>query len=446
MPKQSGTDNVRKRCGCVKWKSCRHPWYLDYQQANLRFRENLDKLIGRHAADFVEAKDEARRAIVAKLEGRDPCGLLPADDPTVAQIVEAFDREKPRADRWQVGRILRTELHGPDGLRRLGDWRASGVTPDTLKQFKRLRPLVAGNRDLALLRAVCNWAVLGGLLPRSPFRIGDVSAVKLSREEPRSRRLHPGEDERLLLRAAEWLKDIIVAALETGMRKGEILSLQWHQVRFTPRAELFLPAQKTKAKKDRRVPISSALERVLQARRHDPAGDPLPPEAFVFGDEIGRGRGGFKHPWERLVLKANGHRPRYVVKVRPNAGGKLRRIRTAALTSESRATLRAIGLHFHDLRREAGSRWMDAGVPLATIQRWLGHANIAQTSTYLGASLGNDERDMRAFEAAMGRQKPVTQSDVFAPPNSVQPIRTEPASIENTQQNLIDANPIGSVH
>ena len=61
------------------------------------------------------------------------------------------------------------------------------------------------------------------------------------------------------------------------------------------------------------------------------------------------------------------------------------------------------GLHFHDLRREAGSRWMDAGVPLATIQRWLGHTNIAQTSTYLGASLGADELDMQAFEKRVGR-------------------------------------------
>ena len=38
---------------------------------------------------------------------------------------------------------------------------------------------------------------------------------------------------------------------------------------------------------------------------------------------------------------------------------------------------------------------MDAGIPLATIQRWLGHHNISQTSTYLGAS--------RMFEERIGR-------------------------------------------
>lgn len=202
------------------------PVVLDYQRDRVRYRDNLDKLIGRHAADFGEAKDEARRAIVAKQDGRDPKGLVPSDDPTLRQILTQDDAEKPRQDRWQIGRILRAPVNG----RPFGDWRVSAITADTLKQYRHTRPLVAGNRDLALLRAVCNWAVLCGLLPRSPFRVGDVPAVRLLREEPRSRRLHQGEDD-ALLGAASGLQDLIVAALETGCRKGELLSLQWHQVR-----------------------------------------------------------------------------------------------------------------------------------------------------------------------------------------------------------------------
>lgn len=49
---------------------------------------------------------------------------------------------------------------------------------------------------------------------------------------------------------------------------------------------------------------------------------------------------------------------------------------------------------------------MDAGIPLATIQRWLGHTNISQTSTYLGASHGADELDMRYFKERIGRIQP----------------------------------------
>lgn len=408
MSRHSKTENVRKICGCAKWKTCAHPFYVDYREKGRgALRRRLGPLVGREPKDYAEAIAEARRAIVAWQDGRDPRTLQPADDPTVAQLLAEFDRETPRVDRWQIGRICATKVPTPDGVRRFGDVRAGTLTPELLKAFARLRPRVAGNRDLGLLRACCNRAVLGGLLDHSPFRVGDVPAVRLAREEPRSRRLQPGESERLLA-GAGGLGDLIVAALETGCRKGELLSMQWSQVRFSPRAELFLPAQKTKTKRDRRVPISSELAKVLTRRRTDPAGHLLAPEAFVFGDEIGRRRHSIKTAW-RLTLK--------------------------------RAKI--VDLHFHDLRREAGSRWMDAGIPLGTIQRWLGHANISQTSTYLGASLGNDERDMQAYEQRIGR---LTNLDVFDRSNSPEPTSTDIGATENAQQNAIVPNPSGVIH
>jgi len=431
MPRRNRT-NVRKRCDCVGWKTCAHPWYLDFSQATVRYRDNLDLLIGHHAPDYAAATDEARRAIVAKQEGRDPKGLVPTDDPTLDAMLAAFDHEKPRYDRYQIPNIVKARLSSPDGLRRFGDWRISTITTDTLKQFRRGRPLVAGNRDLGLLRAAFNWAVLGGLLARSPFRIGDVPAIKLAREEARTRRLQPGEDERLMQASTGRLLDLITAALETGMREGELVSLQWHQVRFSPRAEIFLPAAKTKAKRDRRVPISSVLCALLVRRRNDPAGIPLGPEAYVFGDDIGRRVGFNRRVWTATVLRAHGHTPSYT--------------KTKNLTPAVRQAFADIDLHFHDLRREAGSRWMDAGIPLATIQRWLGHANISQTSTYLGASLGRDEHDMLAYEAKIGRLNPVTQSDRNEGSEGRSDTSTDHAPTEIAQQNRIVPNPSGVVH
>jgi len=421
MPPKSSTENVRKICGCVKWKTCTHPWYLDYTRDNLRFRDNLDRLTGRHAEDFAAAKDEARRAITAKLEGLDPRGLVPQDDPTLAEMLTAYTAERPAYDRWQLPKLLATDVLSSTGVRPIGQWRLSTITLQAIKDFQRSRPRVAGNRDLALLRAAFNWAVLKGLVARTPFRVGDVAAVRFHREEGRSRRLHPGEEEKLLAHAGR-LGPLIIAALETGCRKGELLSLQWHQVRFTPKAEIFLPAGKTKAKKDRRVPISSVLRDLLEGRRLDPAGDPLPPEAYIFGDEIGRPRASIKTAW----------------------GATMRRAKIA-------------DLHFHDLRREAGSRWMDAGVPLATIQRWLGHFNISQTSTYLGASIGGDEQDMAAFEARLGRvtrESPVTHNDVTplteidrpAPREAPRREQTHPRSREIPQKNRKEQRAIPTVH
>jgi integrase len=138
---------------------------------------------------------------------------------------------------------------------------------------------------------------------------------------------------------------------------------------------------------------------VLDRRSKDPAGEPLPADAYVFGDEVGRRRHSIKTAW-RLTCK--------------------------------RATID--GLHFHDLRREAGSRWMDAGVPLATIQRWLGHHNISQTSTYLAASGGGDADAMRAFERATGRLPNVA---VSAGSNGPDQISSSSEAIEKTQSNPV---------
>lgn len=85
----------------------------------------------------------------------------------------------------------------------------------------------------------------------------------------------------------------------------------------------------------------------------DPAGCPLPPEACVFGNEIGQPLRTFKRAWQRVVLRAHGVTPTYAKRVKVEGKAP---VRTAALSPECRVQLRAINLHFHDLRRQAGSR------------------------------------------------------------------------------------------
>jgi integrase len=119
------------------------------------------------------------------------------------------------------------------------------------------------------------------------------------------------------------------------------------------------------------------------------------------------GNGLFKRAWLTAILRSHGVTPSYTT--------------GANLDATSRDALRTIGLHFHDLRREAGSRWMDAGVPIAAIQKWLGHANVSQTSTYLAGTTASEQDAMRAFEAtgkslAKVAQKRATQGQVTLKP------------------------------
>lgn len=416
MPRVSKDGNVRKLCGCTRWKECTHPWYVDVQtKTRGRYRKNLDVLLGRHCVDFAQAKTEARRAILAWESGASATDVLPGDRPTLTQLLTSY-RKRPGASDAEEGQARRVERVVVLGVA-FGQVPADEITREHLEAFRLARPKVTANRELAMLRAMFNWAVLGRLLPATPFKVGQVAAVRLTREDARTRRLQPGEETKLLAacepgtdkRGRKWagnpdLKDLIVAALETGCRLGELLSLQWHQVR----ADLFLPAGKTKAKKSRRVPISSVLLAVLDRRRTDPAGEELPGKAYVFGDAVGRKRESIKTAW-RLLCRRGGIRD----------------------------------LHFHDLRREAGSRWMDAGVPLATIQRWLGHHNISQTSTYLAATGGGDEAAMLAFEKAQGR---LTNVDVSAGSTQIEGDRSGDRVSEKTQQNLTNTDPVGVVH
>ena len=270
MPRKSQTDNVRKLCGCAKWKTCAHPWYLDYQRDRVRYRDNLDKLIGRHAARLHRAKDEARRAIVAKLDGRDPKGLVPADDPTLAQLLDEYDRGTPAAGSlaMEAHRSVTTVVGG----RPFGTGVSARSRPTRSGSFSgsgRASPAIAISRCCER-RSI--WAIADGLLPRSPFRVENVPVVRLPREEARTptstaRRsgTAPGGGWRAS-RTSSWRRSRPGAArraLEPAMAAGPVLA-----------AGGALPAggEDEDEARSAGAHVDASLRAILERRRLDPAG------------------------------------------------------------------------------------------------------------------------------------------------------------------------------
>jgi site-specific recombinase XerD len=76
-----------------------------------------------------------------------------------------------------------------------------------------------------------------------------------------------------------------------------------------------------------------------------------------------------KRAWQTAVLEAHGFTPEW-------QKGKHR------LTVASLTAYRQIDLHFHDLRHEAGSRFLESGWPRHHVKEMLGHARIETTDTY----------------------------------------------------------------
>jgi integrase len=151
--------------------------------------------------------------------------------------------------------------------------------------------------------------------------------------------VEPGEEPRLLAAAGPRLQNLIIAAIETCCRRGELLNLQWRDVSLQ-RGELTIRAEHAKDGETRVLPISARLAAVLTTARTDPAGKVYPASAYVFG-ELGEQVATSKRAWETCVLKAHGHEPVW---------------QKTAFAPASRAALKAIDLHFHDLRYEGGSR------------------------------------------------------------------------------------------
>jgi integrase len=213
---------------------------------------------------------------------------------------------------------------------------------------------VGTNRLLTRLQHLFVWAIGEGYVTDTPFKRHGVAVIKLnqSAERARARRLVGDEETRLLAAAGPHLQALILAALETGCRRGELLTLQWGQVDLDA-GTVFLPAAKTKTAEDRTISITGRLRAVLDMRRTDPEGEDFGPDGYVFGNEVGEKQDSIKTAW-RLTCQR------------------------AGITD----------LHFHDLRRECGSRLIETpGISLVDVRDWLGHKTVDMTNTYLSTTV-----------------------------------------------------------
>lgn len=193
-----------------------------------------------------------------------------------------------------------------------------------------------------------------GIYVENPIRNIRMPRVKNDRD----RRLIEDEEARLLKaltspageRSNSEVKPVVVLALETAMRQGELLSLRWEHVDLR-RQVAHLPDTKNGTSRD--VPLSSRAVEVLRA---------LPRN--ISGNVFSSTESALKQSWVRAVRRA---RKEYEEECR-----------TAGMEQNPRLL---VNLHFHDLRHEATSRLAEK-LALHELMKVTGHKDTRMLARY----------------------------------------------------------------
>jgi integrase len=241
----------------------------------------------------------------------------------------------------------------------------SAVKPE----LRVTRSIASVNRELAMLRRMFNVAQREGWLRRNPMNSGE-SLISVADEHKRERIITLDEETRLLAACEgdrrEHLRPIVIAALETGMRKGELLKMKWSDIDFNNRL-ITVQAFNTKTMRQREVGMSARLTVEL----------------------------------ERLWKKSDKDATALVFGITDNVKRSFHAARCAAGLPDVR---------FHDLRHTYATRLVSLHIPLPEVGRVLGHAQANTTYRYVNANSDTARRTAIALDS-LREVNQVQQSD-----------------------------------
>lgn len=227
-----------------------------------------------------------------------------------------------------------------NGLRRsLGHLSVAAITPQILAHYRDERlNNVKGHtvrKDLLLIRRILTIASKEWEIP---LPLGNPVTLITVPTQPkgRERRLEGNEEELILAGASEYggvIKEVIIFAIETGMRRSELCRLDWKDINLKKHTALLYYTKNTE---DRTVPLSSTAMRVLSSL-------PRNINDLVFGLRPDSITQAFKRICKRAGIE---------------------------------------GLHFHDLRHEATSSFFEKGLSIMEVSSITGHKDLAMLRRY----------------------------------------------------------------
>jgi len=239
------------------------------------------------------------------------------------------------------------------------DMLLSKITPkhiDTYinKRIKEVKP-ASVNRELACLKHMYSLARKWRLVDENP-----VKEVKLFRERKIEIDILDKEEIKHLIEATNGhLRAIIILALNTGMRKGEILNLKWKDIDFD---KYFIFISETKSGVERKIPMNSLVVQALRNIKRESEYVFYNPETK---DRIKDVKRSFKTACKQIGI--------------PN-------------------------LRFHDLRHSAATYMVTGGIDLVTVSEILGHSDIKMTMRYAHPTPENRRKAVNVLAAVFDQK------------------------------------------
>lgn len=302
--------------------------------------------------------------IIAKLQSN--AAAVHAERLTFAHLATTYESEKLRPPVYRGAQRVSGVRSWKDLRNRLailvqafGAQNLHEITPRRIEEFRTarlagitrrraVRSIASVNRELALLRACLAYAVAQGWLARNPFASVQIGAAQ---EVQRERILTADEECRLLAACTgkrAHLRALILAALDTAARRGELFRLQWGEVDFDA-GLITLRAENTKTERARLLGITERLHDALRAivRTDD--------RVFPFRT--------IRTAWESACALAELH-----------------------------------DLRFHDLRHTAITRMVRAGIAPGEVMTVSGHTQPATFARYVNTDADTARRIVAALK------------------------------------------------
>ena len=350
MPKGNIKSRLNLGYGAVyqrKTKAGTIRWYLDYRDAQGKRVQKVAVLTTTREEAILALREEVRKVFNGLYGVKD-------EQPEMGfrEFVDMFiqDYSKTNKRSWKDDKCRLSRLADF-----FGDVLLQSISPLDIEKFK-----AAGigqglskstvNRYLAILKRMYNVAITWGKAKDNPMK-----QVKLYPETDnlKERILSSEEEVRLLANSPEHLIPVLIVALNTGMRLGEILGLTWEQVDFQAKE---IKVLRTKSGRPRIVDINSRLfETLAGLRERDGSGQ------YVF--------------------------------LNPKTGKPYTKLRKSFKQACRKAKIR--DLRFHDLRHTFASRLVERGADIIRVKELLGHSTVRITERYLHS---NREERKRAVE------------------------------------------------